>query len=41
MRGEDLLCEGTETRIFCIKDPQNPDRIKSIEVPEDILALCR
>ncbi len=39
-RGEDLLCEGTEVRAFCIRDPANPDRIKAIPVPEDLKALC-
>ena len=40
-RGDDVLCEGTEVRAFCIRDPQAPDnRIKAIPVPEDIRALC-
>jgi 4-hydroxybenzoyl-CoA thioesterase len=39
-RGDTLLCEGTEVRAFCIRDPENPDRIKAIAVPEDIKALC-
>ena len=32
--------EGTETRAFCVRHPDNPDRIKAIAVPEDIKALC-
>ena len=40
MRGDVLLCEGEETRAFCIRHPDNPDRIKAIAVPEDIKALC-
>ena len=40
MRGEVLLCEGTETRAFVIHPPEAPDRIKAIPVPEDIKALC-
>jgi len=28
-------------RAFCIKHPDDPDRIKTIPVPEDIQALCR
>ena len=41
LRGDDLLCEGTELRAFCIRDPDSPDnRIKAIPVPEDIRALC-
>jgi 4-hydroxybenzoyl-CoA thioesterase len=39
-RGNTLLCEGTEVRAFCIRDPADPDRIKAIPVPEDIKALC-
>ena len=40
MRGETLLCEGSETRAFCIRHPDDPDRIKAIAVPPDIRALC-
>jgi 4-hydroxybenzoyl-CoA thioesterase len=39
-RGDTLLCEGTELRAFCIRDPADPDRIKAIPVPEDIRVLC-
>jgi 4-hydroxybenzoyl-CoA thioesterase len=39
-RGDDVLCEGTEVRAFCVRLPDNPDRIKSIPVPADIKALC-
>ncbi len=39
-RGEELICEGTETRAFVVRDPANPERIKAIPVPEDIKALC-
>ncbi len=39
-RGDDILCEGTEKRAFCIRHPDDPERIKAIEVPEDIKALC-
>jgi 4-hydroxybenzoyl-CoA thioesterase len=34
------LCEGTEVRTFVIRDPENPERIRSIPIPEDIKALC-
>ncbi|MEK8050240.1 thioesterase family protein [Ideonella sp. DXS22W] len=37
-RGDDLLCEGTETRAFCVREPDG--RIRSIPIPEDIQALC-
>ena len=40
MRGDTVLCEGFETRAFCIKHPEDPDRIKAIPVPADIKALC-
>lgn len=40
MRGDTLLCEGRETRAFVIHPPGEPDRIKSIPIPEDIKALC-
>ena len=40
MRGETLLCEGTETRAFCVKDPVT-DRIRAIEIPADIKAKCQ
>lgn len=39
-RGETMLCEGTETRIFVQRDPDNPDRLRSIAIPEDLKALC-
>jgi len=39
-RGDTLICEGTETRAFCIRHPEDPDRIKAVAVPEDIRALC-
>ena len=40
MRGDVILCEGVETRAFVIHQPEAPDRIKAIPVPEDIKALC-
>ncbi|MES2192616.1 MAG: acyl-CoA thioesterase [Pseudomonadota bacterium] len=39
-RGDDLICEGTEVRAFCVRHPDNPERIKAIPVPDDIKALC-
>ncbi len=39
-RGDELLCEGTETRAFVIHPPGEPDRIKAIPVPADIKAKC-
>jgi 4-hydroxybenzoyl-CoA thioesterase len=40
MRGDTLLCEGTEVRAFCERDPADSSRIRAIPVPEDIKALC-
>ena len=39
-RGDDLICEGLETRAFCVQHPDDPNRIKASPVPEDIIALC-
>jgi 4-hydroxybenzoyl-CoA thioesterase len=39
-RDDVLLCEGTEVRAFVVRDPQNPDRIRAIPVPDDIRAMC-
>jgi len=39
-RGADLICEGTEVRAFCMRDPADPERIRSIPIPEDLKALC-
>ena len=39
-RGDTLICEGTETRAFCIRHPEDPNRIKAITVPDDIRVLC-
>jgi 4-hydroxybenzoyl-CoA thioesterase len=38
-RGAELLCEGSETRAFCIR-PDGGERIKAIPIPADIRALC-
>lgn len=39
-RGDDLICQGTETRAFCVRHPDDPDRIQVIAPPPDIVALC-
>ena len=39
-RGDTVLCEGEETRAFCMRDPANPDRIKAIPIPDDIRTKC-
>ena len=40
MRGDTLICEGTEVRAFCVRDAADPDRIRAIPVPVAIRALC-
>ena len=39
-RGDELLCEGTETRAFVVRPPGEPERIKAIPIPADIKAKC-
>lgn len=39
-RGDTVLAEGREVRLFAVRDPADPRRIKSIPVPEDIKAAC-
>lgn len=39
-RGEDLICESLETRIFVVRDTQDRRCIRAIPVPEDIRAAC-
>ena len=39
-RGETVLCEGREVRVFAMKDPENPLRIRAIPIPADYRALC-
>ena len=40
MRGDTLICEGTEVRAFVQRDADNPDRLRAIPIPEDLKALC-
>ena len=39
-RGDALICEGTEIRAFVQRDPDDPDRLRAIPIPDDIKALC-
>lgn len=39
-RGDDLICEGREVRVFVKRDAADPDRLRAIPVPEDIKAMC-
>ena len=38
VRGDDLICEGRETRAFVVRQPDG--RLKAIPVPEDIKTMC-
>ncbi len=38
-RGETLAVEGFETRVWTIRDPENPERIKSQTIPAEVIAL--
>ncbi len=35
-----LVCESTETRVFCVRDAHDRRRIHAIAVPEDIRLAC-
>lgn len=39
-RGDVLICEGTETRAFCKRMPDEGNRIKIVPVPPDIRQQC-
>ena len=39
-RGDTVLCEGREVRVFAVQHPDDPMRIKAIPIPEDIKAAC-
>jgi 4-hydroxybenzoyl-CoA thioesterase len=39
-RGDELLCKGTEVRALCIKHPDDPSRIKAIEIPDWFKDKC-
>ena len=39
-RGDELICEGRETRVFVKRDADDRDRLRAIAVPDDIRALC-
>lgn len=41
LRGDDLICESREIRVFCARDPNDRRRIFAVPIPEDILARCR
>lgn len=39
-RGDDLICESAETRIFCVRHPEERGRIRAIPVPDEIRRAC-
>jgi 4-hydroxybenzoyl-CoA thioesterase len=39
-RGEDLIGESFETRVFCVRAPQEPRGLRAIAPPPDIRRLC-
>ena len=38
LRGEALAVEDVETRVWTVRDPNDPERLKSAAVPEDVRA---
>lgn len=39
-RGDTVLAEGREVRVFAVRESIDPPRIRAIAVPADIRALC-
>lgn len=39
-RGDTLIVEGREVRVFARRDPNDPRRIQAVTPPEDVKALC-
>lgn len=39
-RRDQLLCEGREVRVFAIRHPEDPARIKAVPAPDAIRRLC-
>ena len=37
LKGDALAVEGFETRVWVGKDPENPDKIKSQPIPQEVL----
>ena len=40
-RGETLALEGTETRVWAAQHPDDPERIKAVKLPDDLVALLK
>ena len=39
-RGDELICEGSEVRAFCTRDPET-GIVKAIPIPDIVLSHCR
>jgi 4-hydroxybenzoyl-CoA thioesterase len=39
-RGDTLICEGEETRVFVQHDAADPTKIKAVPIPADVLAAA-
>jgi len=40
-RGDTLICQGTERRALCSQHPDDPQRIKAIEIPDWFKQSCQ
>jgi 4-hydroxybenzoyl-CoA thioesterase len=38
MRGEEVAIEATETRVWAVADPDDPDKIRSAPMPDEVIA---
>jgi 4-hydroxybenzoyl-CoA thioesterase len=38
-RGDTLAVESTEKRVWAVNDPDHPDRLKSLPIPAEVIAL--
>ena len=36
--GDELAVEGTETRVWAVRDKIDPDKIKAVAIPQDVIA---
>ena len=41
LRGDTLAVEGTETRVWVGRDPADPDRLKGVPIPADVVAKLK
>jgi len=39
-RGEELLAEGRDVRVFATRHPDDPKRMRAIPIPEEIKRMC-